>query len=370
MSVEELSAPMNDSATIEHNNPMNDPAASAQADADLGAVWDRLERDNGAARDDSGKFASNAPENATEANTGKETQEPLEGGEGGEAEGAEISTPAPKVPLPATMTGLDEQWGKIPAEVQEAIAASQKKLHTTMSEQGRALSAYKPVADVFGEFQEYFNGDRGNYRPDEAVRFLFGLQRGMDDKPLETLLSIADTYQLRPELQKMFAAGEGQPQTDNTTALLTEISELKNTIRQMADPSRIDERINTRLNEDRTTAEINGVISRVATPEAMPLYADVEADLPGFIQKSWQKLGDTASQEAVLKLAYDMAVNADPDLRKKAAALQTAATTDPKLVENARKANSTNIRSTSTGKHREATEEELLGSVWDKHKRD
>lgn len=372
MSVETLNAPMNDSAVIEHNNPINDPAASAQADADLGAVWDRLERDNGAARDEGGKFTSADAGEGTEPPADEGTQEPLEGGEGGEPEGAEISTPAPKVPLPATMTGLDEQWSKIPPEAQEAIAASQKKLHETVSNQGRALAAYKPVSDVFGEYQEYFNGQRGSYKPDEAVRFLFGLQRGMDDKPLETLLSIADTYELRPQLQQMFSAaaeGQGGASHDNT-ALLAEISELKSTIRQMADPSRIDERISTRLNEDRTMTAVNDVISRVATKEAMPLYAEVEAELPGYIQKAWAKLGETASQEAVLQRAYDMAVNADPDLRQKAAALTSAATPNPKLVADARKANSTNIRSTSTGKPRDATEDELLGNVWDKHKRD
>lgn len=371
MSVE-ANAPMNDSAVIEHNNPINDPAASAAADDALGAVWDRLERDNGAARGEDGKFAPNAASEAPEAEGGEGNEKPLEGGEGEGTEEAEISTPVSKVPLPATMTGLDEHWGKLPPEAQEAIAASQAKLHKTMSDQGRALAAYKPVADVFGEFKEYFDGTVGNYKGDEAVRYLFGLQRAMDANPVETLLQIADTYELRPQLAKMFGvpAEGGEPthqQPDQTQALLAEIGQLKKTIAGLADPSKIDERINTRLHEEKVTTAVNDVISR--TSKDMPLYNDVEEALPDFIKMSWRKLGDTASQEAVLKHAYDMAVNADPDLRKKAAALQTAATTDPKLVADARKANATNIRSTSTGRPRDATEEEALGAIWDKHKR-
>lgn len=363
-SVEAFNAPVTDAGVIV---TADTPAQVSDNDA-LGAVWDKMERDNGAERDaTTGRFSSASGE----APSGQDTQatEPLEGGEGGEPETVETSTPAVKVPLPANWTGLDDHWSKIPPEAQEAIAANQTKLHKTLSDQGRVIAAYKPISDVFGEFKEYFDGTRGAYKGDEAVRYLFGLQRGMDQDPVNTLLEIADAYELRGELQKMFGApGEGgAPQTDNTQALLAEIGQLKKTLAGLADPSKIDERITTRLNEDRATTAVNDVISR--TSKDMPLYGDVEEQLPDFIKMSWRKLGETASHEAVLKHAYDMAVNADPDLRKKAAALQTAAQTDPKLVENARKANATNIRSTSTGKPRELTEDEALGAIFDKHKR-
>lgn len=365
-SVEALNAPADAGVIVTADTP----AQVSENDA-LGAVWDKLERDNGAGRDTStGRFASASGEAASGQET--QTQEPLEGGEGGGLEAAETSTPAVKVPLPANWTGLDDHWSKIPPEAQEAIAANQTKLHKTLSDQGRFIAAYKPVSDVFGEFKEYFGGERGNYKPDEAVRYLFGLQRSMDSDPVGTILEIADSYNLRAELAKVFggaATGEDgqQQQTDNTQALLAKIGELEKEIRRINDPRQIDERITTKLNEDRTISAVNDVISR--TSKDMPLYGEVEEQLPDFIKMSWRKLGDTASQEAVLKHAYDMAVNADPDLRKKAAALASAAQTDPKLVENARKANATNIRSTSTGKPRELTEDEALGAIFDKHKR-
>lgn len=349
-----------------------DTATQVSDNDALGAVYDRLERDNGAGRSTDGRFASNSPQDGDTGQTDG-TNDPLEGGTGEEATGAETPPLATGVPLPATLTGLDEDWSKLPPETQERIAANQQKLHKTLSEQGRFVAAYRPVGEVFNEFKEYFGGEMGNHKPDEAVRYLFGLQRSMDEKPMETLLQIADTYELRPILQQMFggqaADGDGTAPTptDNNQALLAEISELKRTISGLADPSKIDQRITAKFDEEKMISEGNEIFRR--TSKDMPLYSDVEAELLHFIPKGWAKLGDTASPDAVLKLAYDMAVNADPDLRKKAAALASAAQSDPKAVENARKANATNIRSTSTGKARELTEEEELANIWDKHKR-
>lgn len=337
-------------------------------DSDLGAIWDRLERDNGAARDASGKFTSVGALELGEPDQ-REEEKPLEGGEGEASAAAEPSTPvAVEVPLPSNWRGLEETWAKIPAELRESIKAHEDKLHQTLSQQGQALSAYKPIGDVIQKYGDYFGGPRGNYKPAEAIDYLFNLQRAMDDNPVETLLQIADTYELRPKLTELFGGQGGeQPQSDNSV-LLAEINQLKTIIRNMGDPSKIDERISTKLSEERLSAQVNEEISRVS--KDMPLYNDIpEADLVHFIQRSWAKLGDTASREAVLKSAYDMAINADPDLRAKAAALKSAAVQDPAKVAAAKRANESNIRSTSTGKGRELTDDELLAQVWDKNQR-
>jgi hypothetical protein len=340
--------------------PVSTPA---DADADLGAIWDRVERDNGAAREN-GKFAS------PNAAATTETTEPLEGGEGEAAAVAETSTPeAVEVPLPSNWRGLEDTWAKIPGELRESIKAHEDKLHQTLSQQGQALSAYKPIGDVIQKYGDYFDGRTAAYKPAEAVDYLFNLQRQMDANPINTLLEIADSYELRPKLAEMFGgqAGGGQ-QTDNNSVLLAEINQLKTIIRGMGDPSKIDERITSKLHEERQSKEVEDEISRVS--KDMPLYAEIpETDLVHFINRSWAKLGETASREAVLKSAYDMAINADPDLRAKAAAVRTAAAGDPERVAAAKRANSTNIRSTSSGKGRELTDDELLGQVFDKNQR-
>ncbi|WP_173989481.1 hypothetical protein [Agrobacterium salinitolerans] len=196
--------------------------------------------------------------------------------------------------------------------------------------------------------------------------YLFNLQRQMDNDPINTLMQIADTYELRPHLQQMFG-GTGEGGDTGSAALLAKISQLENTIRSMGDPSRIDERITSKLSEDREVKEIDDLLGR--TSKDMPLYDQIpEPDLVSFIHMAKQKLGGSASKEAVLKRAYDMAVNADPDLRAKAAALKNAAGDDPAKVAAAKRANATNLRSTSSGRGRDLTEEEELAAVYDKHK--
>ncbi|WP_431321670.1 hypothetical protein [Rhizobium sp. YTU87027] len=364
MSVEALNAPQIDSAAVVDTGNSAAPE-TINEDADLGAVFDRMERDNGAAREN-GRFASPDPTKAKVA----ANNEPLEGGGGEDTDAVDPSTPSADVPLPSSWRGKEALWEKIPADVRADLRAHQEELHKTLSTQGQALSAYKPLSDVLMSYKEYFGGEMGNYKPHEAVEYLFNLQRQMDKDPINTLLQIADTYELRGELQKMFGAGapagEGGAQS-NEAALLAKISQLEGTIRQMGDPSRIDERISQRLNEEKQFGEVDSLVSRIS--KDMPLYNEIpEPDLVSFIHMAKQKLGGAASQEAVLKRAYDMAINADPDLRAKAAALKAAAANDPNQVAAAKRANETNLRSTSTGKARQLTQEEELGAVYDKMK--
>ncbi len=333
-------------------------------DAELGAVWDRIERDNGASRSDDGKFAS---PNATDA-----PQEPLEGGEGEGAEAAvEPSTPAiADVPLPSNWNGKEELWQKIPADLREPLRAMQEELHQRQSQMGRELAAYKPIGEVIQRYGDYFGGPRGNYKPNEAIDYLFSLQRQMDDDPINTLMQIADTYELRPHLAKLFAGQEGEQA--GSAVLLARIDQLENLLKQASgqkfDPSIIDQRLEQKLTEKQTLSDIETAMSRVE--KDMPLITQVDQDtLIFFTDKARAKLGEAASYEAVYKLAGEMAINADPDLRAQAAAVQPAAAQDPAKVAAAKRANSANLRSTSPDKGRVLTEEEELAQVWEKAQR-
>lgn len=363
MSVEALTASLESSTAIDPGLINTD----ASEDDALGAVFDRVSTSGAADRGLDGRFTSSQQQEPTEGDdVDAGGNKPLEGGEGGEAKAGDTSTPPAGVPLPSSWRGKEDLWGKIPDDLKEPLRAHQEELHKTLSQQGQVLSSYKPVIDVFGKYQEYFGGERGNYKPAEAVDYLFSLQRQMDDNPVETLLQIADTYELRPKLAELFGGGEGAG--NNSAVLLARIGQLESTIRGMGDPSKIDDRISQRLDEDRRLGEIDQVISR--TSKDMPLYDQIpEPDLVSFIHMAKQKLGGTASHEAVLKRAYDMAINADPDLRAKAAALSiSAAGEDPERIAAAKRANATNLRSTSTGRTRQLTEEEELGAVYDKLK--
>ncbi len=368
MSVEALNATNPADQSADTGTTIN-----TSSDDALGAVFDKYERDNGAGRGEDGRFRSDNPSPSE-----GDGNEPLEGGEGEGATG-EISTPPVDVPLPTNWKGKEELWGKIPADIRSEVAEHAAGLHKTLSEQGRVLASLRPYNDVASKYQDYWNGTKGNQKPADAFDALMEIQVSMDSNPIETILGIAKMYGVTDDIAARFAgksgsaegaesADGGVTQTDTVNRLLDRIADLERTIKESADPSKIDARISAKLMEESTVSETKALINRLSAD--MPLYAEVEADLKSFIPMAWDKLGNTASQEAVLKRAYDMAVNADPDLRAKATALRASAVApDPKRVEEAKRANATNLRSHSTGKPREASEEELLGAVFDKHSR-
>ena len=357
MSVEGSAVAQQEAFTPDPANPFG-----TQEDAELSAVWDKIERDNGASRGEDGKFTS--------ANATAEPPEPLEGGEG---EGAEVavepSTPAvADVPLPSNWNGKEELWQKIPADLREPLRAMQEELHQKTTQLGRELSQWKPVGEVIQKYGDYFGGARGNYKPTEAIDYLFSLQRQMDDNPKETLLQIADTYELRPYLAQLFGGQQGE---GGSSVLLARIDQLENLLKQANgqkfDPSIIDQRLEQKLTERQTMSEVEQAMSRVE--DAMPLIKQVDQEtLIFFTDKARAKLGETASYEAVYKLAGEMAINADPDLRAKVAA-PVAAAQDPAKVAAAKRANSANLRSTSPDKGRVLSEEEELAQVWEKAQR-
>lgn len=342
----------------------------AVTDDALGAVWDRMERDNGASRAADGKFASDKPEIVDETPPAGGAG-PLEGGEGGETAADEGSTAPAAVPLPSNWQSseMKEIWAKLPPDLQGPIAAHDLKLRQKLGEQGQALSSWKPIADTFKDFEGYFNGEKANYKPEVAVRALFETVRDLDNKPVETLVQIARDYGVLEQLAGAFRRDGDDAnavQTQNA-ALIAKISELENIIRSQGSgfkPEIVDERVSQILFEKDEHAAAQDAISR--SLKDMPLLDDVpEEDMVAFINKAKVKLNGTASKEAVLKLAYDMAVHADPDLRARAAALKGAAVNEAGKVADAKRAGSVNLQSTSAGKARVLSEDELLGNLYD-----
>lgn len=362
-----------DSGAAAIDAPQTDTVVSND-DAALAAVFDKHERDNGAGRAADGRFASSAPQDAaTDEAPQAGSEEPLEGG-GGEEQRDTESTPQSTVPLPSNWQSneMKEVWGKIPADLQPVIAAHDAKLRETISKQGNALQTWKPISDTIKEFEGYFNGEKAQYKPEMAIRALFETVRDLDAKPVETLVQIARDYNVLPQLAAAFRLeGEeaGTVSTQNAE-LVAKIGELENTIRALQSgfkPEIVDERVSQILFEKNEHAAAQDAISR--TSKDMPLFDEVpEDDMVHYIHRAKVKLG-TGSKDAVLKLAYDMAVNADPDLRARAAALKSAAPNDAEKVAAAKNANAANLKSTSAGKPRELTDDELLSGIYDKHKR-
>lgn len=368
MSVENVNTELNGGAP--------DPGMLANITADddaLSAIFDKHERDHGAEREN-GKFVSPDPERRNAA------AEAAAGSEGGDGKGEELepgsSTPAATtVSLPGNWTGrLEEVWGRIAPEDQAKIAAVQTELQGKLSDQGRVISTFKPISEVLERQKDYFDGryktdDGKAITPAAAVEFFFNVQRELDRDPVTGLLNIADRYGARDQLAAALgtvAAGKEGQQGD--AALQSEIAGLKAQIRDLLNPASIDARINQQFSARAAVEAAGEEVSRLAKDK--PLYSEIpEEDMVQSIHKARRKLGDAASKEAVFDLAYDMAVNADPDLRAKAAAARPAAVQDPKKIADAKRAAGVNVTSTQSGRARTLSEEEELGEVYDRHKR-
>lgn len=325
-------------------------------DAALEAMWNQIERDNGAARDESGKF-SNGNGETGEAEAGQvDPNAPPQEGEGtgeGDDEAGSSTLTATGVPLPANWNGMDGDWAKIPPEVQAKIAARDQEIHVRMSEQGRQIAAFKPITEVLEKNTDLLQGkampDGSPVNMPFAVDFLMNAQRRLDQNPIAGIMEIADRYGVLPHLQAVFN-GQMKIPSDPQPAGIS--------------PADVERLVKDTLSEEATARAANDELSRLSADK--PQYSEIpEDDMVHSIHKARTKLGQAASKEAVFNLAYDIAVNADPDLRAKAAAGKKAAATDPKRMADAKRATSVNVTSTSTGKARELTEDELLGQAYD-----
>lgn len=337
----------------------------AADEAELGAVWDDNNVEESAqSRDETGRFVSDATETST----------PVEG-EGEVAETApETSTPeATDVPLPSNWQGMEEQWKAIPAELRHDIAERENNVHKSMSEQGRQIGAMKPVNDVIEQNMDQFvniKGQDGNpVQAQDAINYLFQINRDMNANPVETILKFAQTFGVSEQV----AAGlgvNGQPPKEggNESVLLEKIAGLERSIQGMQNPANIDRQITDKLQQANAERDADAMISRLTKDK--PLYAEIpEAQMGQFITMTQRKLGPDASMEEVFNQAYDMAIHADPNLRAKVAAANAAATADPDKVAKAKKANGVNVTSTSSGKSRQLSQEEELGNAYDEAQR-
>lgn len=372
MSVEALDQTQSFEETAQPVDQVVETSTPETEDAELDAIFDRLEAGDAdqaeeTGRDERGRFVSK--DNGDEV----ETESPVEGEEGATDEAADPSTPeVSEVPLPSNWTGADEVWKKIPAELRHEIADIENKVHKTLSDQGRQIAAVRPIADAVerhaDQFQNVRLADGSTPTADQAVEYLFTMNKQMNTQPVETILQFADTFGVREQVAAQLGVQSDPSQGGNNSALLEKIAGLEQIIRSSQDPARIDQRITERLTLDQQSRENEVIISRFATEN--PLYAEIpEQDLVKSINRAREDLGDDASAEAVLRSAYDMAVYTNPTLRAKVAAPQVAATPDPKKVENAKRANGVNVTSTSTGKSRQLTEDEELEASWIKMNR-
>lgn len=343
-------------ATAETAAPVVTEAASD--DAILSATFDRLVTNNGSDRDEGGKFASPA--------SGEKTADTIADA------GAEGAEPAEQAPPTATLApahlpnSLKAQWEKMPEEARAEVAKLTSEWDRKFGEQGKLWQAAKPVMDRLNEAIQKHPEFRG-MSPDDigkSAAQLAAVQVSFNKNPVGTIMDLARSANVLPQLAQIFSQGEQKPgdQGQIIASLERKIAQLEAEHKRASNPDAIRETVSTTLAEKEAKTTLEN------WAKAQTFYAEVEADLPHYVAKVIEKSGRERPHTDILTDAYDMAINANPEVRAKVRAAEvktTAANQDPKRAEAAKKAASINVPSGS-GKEREPTEDEILSATYDR----
>lgn len=352
-------------AAVANETSFTPEESAPTADEALGAIYDRV-MSNGAeeapqgqeqateetARDEKGRFAKQTPAVASQP----------EGETGGEEASASVSErQAPPAGLPATWRqDMADIWEDVKPEHRDRLGKWSQEVYGKLSDMGRKVSAYSDVQTVLDDmvqsYPDRFSGPNA-MKPTEAVKFLYQVQKDMDQRPVETLLEIASRYNAVPELAK--ALGLGGEQGAQVQALQGTIQQLEARIAAMVSP----ETINNHISRAMTEREVSAGVEKFKAEK--PFFAEVESKLPAFIEIAWNEMPDANALE-VLATAYDMAVNAIPEVRQKVQAAQRVAVAPDSRAIAAKKAASINVRSTAASKAKPRSQEEAMGDAYDR----
>lgn len=332
-----------------------DPVISE--DDEMSAAYDAVMKDDAEARErgKDGKFkGAKGAERASLEGEGKEAG----------VEGSTASTSAP-AHLPQA---IKASWEQIPVEAREAIAKHQGEMDRKFAEAGRQMQSARPILDKLSQAAQtipIMQGMSPQQLADGALQLAAvqaQLDRGSPDQRVQTLMQIANHYGVLPQIAAMVS---GQQPDQQVTSLHQEIAQLRQLLGQQQ-VHNSPEMIEGKFAEMMRVRDAEQAVEGFA--KSMPLFADVEASLPRFVEMARERLPN-ADMMTVLETAYDMAVHADPEARKKAADLEAQATTsggDTDRRAAAKRAASINVKSHTSGKGRQSSEEELMGAAYER----
>lgn len=318
------------------------PAPISEDDA-LAVVWDNMTAD--------GVEEEGAPEAQVEEAAAEVEAEP-------EAAPEPVDPPSD---LPAS---IKAKWGDMPEDVREVVQASHRDLSRKLAEQGRVVSAARPIYDVLVQAAHEIPTIR-NMTPQQVAQDVLQMARiqaQVANDPVKTLMGIAAQYGATEGLRAALGGQAAPEAAQMNMALVQEVRQLRAQLQQVATPAAIE----ARVQETITGKEVERMVLDYATSK--PFWNDAEPIIAQMIPLALQKLGEQASRKDILDAAYDMAIHADPALREKvAAAAKAPVQPDPARTVAQMRAKSVNVTS-RPGQGKPLTEDQALAAVWDKHR--
>ena len=277
----------------------------------------------------------------------------------GEPKPEEPPAPTPPAEFPSDLPqALRDDWASIPEASRDKWLGHVRSLNGRMAEQGRVVSAAKPVYDVLVEMARA-NPTVANMPPaaiaQEVAAFYTGLQRD----PARTLATIAQNYGALDGLKALLAgqhanphAGQpAQPAQPDPRRLAAAI------------PAIVAQEVERRVQQIEVEQTANSIIDGLRP--SMPLFEDVEAALPVYIE-ALNRTQPGLSPQDKLRLAYHSAIEARPDLKAKvqAAATPAPAQPDPARTDAQLRARSVNLPASRPTASPPQSEDDAYRAIW------
>lgn len=325
-------------APVDNTPPPAAPEAPVRSIEDTaGEVWDRLH----APRDETGKFASKAPEQVEpDAKPSDATTDtPASPAPAGEAPKPPVSWPQDKA----------EAWSKLDPDARDYIlkreAEVAKGFQTTAEK-------YKPLEEVDRLLEPYkAKLEAEGLSPAQGIQRLLRAQDIMETKPLEGIMWLARSYGVT--LGQLAAQPAGQEQTQQPP-----IDPRVETLQQRLD--RLESDAQTRAKQEAETFEqsLKSEVEKFRASPEHPYFEDVKTDMGSLL---------AAGVVADLSEAYEKAVWANPATRSKVMEDQRKAEASKaaEAAAKAKAAGSLNVRSTPANSAPPKSIDETLSRAYD-----
>lgn len=353
------------------------PATEITEDDALSAAWDKLHAEGGE-EGDPDEDAVSASEGGEDTPSGEDGGEDGEDGEGGSEDGSEVEEGDPDdkgdpdegdqpAEAPSELPqAVRDAWKDIPEGARDAVLSAHREMGRKLAEQGRLVSAVKPVQEVLAKALNELP-ELAAKTPQEAAQVTFGMAKlaaSMKQNPVATVMGAVQHYGIADQVrQALGLQPQGRQPSQGEFALRQEIASLKQQLQRAADPELIERKIT----ETMTVREAQRAVDEFAAGKEF--WNEIEPNFAQFAKLAREKKPN-ASLKDVLETAYDMAVNADPEIRAKVKASAEKARArqpDPKKTERQNKAKNANLPSGRPGrKSAPRSEDEALAEAYDR----
>jgi hypothetical protein len=317
----------------EEVTPIETPEVEQTEDDILDEVWDK----------------ANAPDEEI-TDDPVELKEPEKEPEKAEPVKEEAVEPPKELP-----SAIRDEWAGMTETARDAVTAFYREQNNKLADQGRKIQAIDPIYQSVIQARENIPGfdKKTPAQIGQDVMQLAQFQANFSKDPINQALTFLQNTGLTDAVRSALGGAD-----QSTAQLHAEIAGLRKELSQRNDPSSQYEMYRQFSQQEQTEQSI------VQFAQEAEHWAEVEPILPRFVEAAQAALGEGASNSDVLKLSYDMAVQAKGLPAKVKDAAPASPQPDPAKAEQVEKATSVNLTSQPTGNPRTLSEDEEMDAVW------